>query len=217
MAILYTCHTKGFVLQRSLLFPWWWLFNRYQHTSTFCLPQPHKGRNLLCQFLHWLWCIQRHSPSSLPCSPCYHSRQSSQPAAAHSGTPAFLSSWSFDPPVSQSKRGRKEFKNQNDSWINGRTSEVVHTALKAQQEPHCFWSLTSVTYPLSLQSTLVGRSLTSGNRKKAEPWRGWEALKEPRQPLEIRCLYSWFSWQDEGANFNVSIHHVILICILTSW
>lgn len=157
-----------------------------------------------------------HCPSGLPCIPCFHNRQSSPPAVAHSETQAFRSSWSADPRVSQSKFDIHWF--ETDFYINHIKTKLSvtdeHTALKAQQEPHCFWSLTPVTYPFSLQSTVMGKSVGLGSQRKEEPWRGNEALKAPKQPREIRRLYSSLSWW----NGRVSVKYKVQqIAFKTMW
>lgn len=153
------------------------------------------GRTPRCRPLRSPECTWRRCPSDRHRSPCCRNPQNSQPAAAHSETPASQSSCSS---------GLQGIRSQRDIFLFNYLKNVnceqksvfadERTVLKAQQEPHCFWSLTSVTYPLSLQSTVVGRCVPSANRKKAEPLRGAEALKAPRQPRAMRCLYSSLCW-----------------------
>lgn len=63
-------------------------------TSSRSLPQPHKGRTPPCRSLRSPECTWRRRPSDLHHTPCCRSLRNSQPAAAHSETPASQSSWS---------------------------------------------------------------------------------------------------------------------------
>ena len=83
---------------------------------------------------------------------------------------------------------KKSIVNQLNSWIKKITSI---TAEKDQQEPHCPWSLTSVTAPWVLQSTETGGAALAGSMKK-EP--SPDLVKFlPLKPFMMETN-SWWSW-----------------------
>ena len=92
-------------------------------------------------------------------------------------------------------------------------SIIILTAENDQHDPHCFWSLTGVTAPSSLQSMFFGNSTFAGSINAAEirglsdlNWVSMDLLK----PFNV-FTNSWWSWKSNYIILNKYVHIIYII------
>ena len=120
------------------------------------------GMLLQYQYLGCPWCTGMLDPLNHHCNPHYHIYHYSQSGFVHSMKQVFPFCGNFVLREHQSKK--------DDTSISSNKNKTYSSELTAendQHDPHCPWSLTSVTAPCVRQSTDDGRAMFAGSIKNA--------------------------------------------------